>query len=86
MNTALALLEPPPHPTPKPTEQPDYRGALALALSAFGQPATNESSMARATAFVCYLAGAVKGHGDEDLGAAIFAIVRPPETTAAGAA
>lgn len=68
------------------TAQPDYRDALTLALSAFAAPATNDSSMARATAFVCYLAGAVKGHGDEDLGAAIFAIVQPPETTAAGAA
>lgn len=84
MNTALALHEPPPHPTP--TQQPDYRDALALALSAFGKPASTESSMARATAFVCYLAGAVKGHGDEHLGAAIFAIVQPPETTAAGSA
>lgn len=84
MNTATALLEPPPHPTP--TLQPDYRDALTLALSAFAAPATNDRSMARAAAFVCALAGAVSGSGDKELGAAIFAIVQPPETTAAGAA
>ena len=67
------------------TGQPDYRDALTLALSAFAAPATNDSSMARAAAFVCALAGAVTGHGDKDLGAAIFAIVQPPETAAAGA-
>lgn len=82
MHTATSA--PPPHS--ETTEQPDYRDALALALSAFGKPATTENSMARASAFVCYLAGAVSGHGDNVLGAAIFAIVQPPQSAAAGAA
>lgn len=62
----------------EPGRAPDYRLAIKLALSAFAAPATEENSMARAATFVCYLSGILKGAGDEDLGGAVFAIVRPP--------
>lgn len=69
-----------------PNQHPPYRDALALALSEFTAPATNSNSLARATCFVCALAGAVSGYGDQALGAKILAVVQPPQPTAAGAA
>lgn len=75
------------HATPAaPIPQLDYRDALAIALAAFPKPATTDSSMTRASAFVCFLAGAVSGYGDQALGAKIMAVVQPPQPTAAGAA
>lgn len=84
MNTATATISAPPHP--EITEQPDYVGALKTALSMFGESATEDRSMVRAHCFVACLAGAVRGAGDAALGAAIFAIVQPPQPATAGAA
>lgn len=83
MNSAAVSPALPTHRTPP--QLPDYRDALALALSAFSHPAMIGSSSARAAAFVCALAGAVTGYGDKTLGDAIFSIVQPPATTPAGA-
>lgn len=85
MHTATAAASAPP-PHPRTTEQPDYVGALKTALSMFGESATDDRSMVRAHCFVACLAGAVRGAGDAALGAAIFAIVQPPQPAAAGAA
>ncbi|WP_156368551.1 hypothetical protein [Duganella sp. Leaf61] len=84
MNTATATVSAPPHPHVLP--QPDYVGALKTALAMFGDPATEDRSMVRASCFVACLAGALRGAGDEALGAAIYAIVQPPQPAAAGAA
>lgn len=73
-------------PAPEITEQPDYAGALNTALSMFGESATDDRSMVRAHCFIACLAGAVRGAGDATLGAAIFAVVQPPQPSAAGAA
>ena len=84
MNPATATISapPPPHASP----QTDYVGALKTALAMFGDPATEDRSMVRASCFVACLAGALRGAGDEALGAAIYAIVQPPQSAAAGAA
>lgn len=82
--TTVATLVPPPQP--ETTEQPDYVGALKTALAMFGDPATEGHSTVRASCFVACLAGALRGAGDEALGAAIYAIVQPPQPVAAGAA
>lgn len=82
MHTATSA----PPPYSETNEQPDYVGALKTALSMFGESATDDRSIVRAHCFVACLAGAVRGAGDAALGAAIFAIVQPAQSAAAGAA
>lgn len=53
------------------------QAAIKVALTAFPEPATQETIAARATIFVCALSGAL-GYHDAALGAAIFAVVQPP--------
>jgi hypothetical protein len=60
--------------------------SAARLANAWSRAAAASHQPVPAPAFVCYLAGALAGHGDKELGAAVFAIVQPPESAAAGAA